>query len=225
MSRFRAGPDVRGDPEAGRLVISGTGRAGTTFLVRLLTHVGFDTGFADASDGYDPAIRAGMEIHPRPGDPPERIALLPYVVKDPQLCLYLAGVLDTTPLRIRRLIVPVRPLDEAAASRVHRGRLGHPRDLLWLAESTRPDVLRPPGALPRGDALVALQRAKLAEYLGELVALAVTRRIPHLLLDSKILFENPTRLYIMLEEDIPGVAIGEFLVAHRDVTAMYTEGR
>ena len=30
---------------ASHVVISGTGRAGTTFLVQLLTHLGLDTGF------------------------------------------------------------------------------------------------------------------------------------------------------------------------------------
>lgn len=217
--------EIRGKPEAERLVISGTGRAGTTFLVRVLTYLGFDTGYQDAEDGYDPNVRAGMETHPRPGMTPEQIGSLPYVVKDPQLCLFLPAVLDTTAFRVRRLIIPVRDLGEASASRVQRGRFGAPRSLLWLSERGRPEVFLPQGVPRAGEALLALQRSKLAEFLGEIVATAVTRGIRYVLIPSDVIFNQPSRLFILLEEDLPGTSMAEFLVAHARISEMQREGR
>ena len=52
-----------------KTLIIGPGRAGTSFLMRVLTRLGFDTGFTRDNDGYDEAggnmtnmIRAMMEI-------------------------------------------------------------------------------------------------------------------------------------------------------------------
>lgn len=44
-----------------QVIISGTGRAGTTFLIQLLTCLGFDTGFANVEAAIDPNCNAGME--------------------------------------------------------------------------------------------------------------------------------------------------------------------
>ena len=52
-------PDRRG-----RILISGTGRAGTTFLVQLLTELGLDTGYSDperVAMTYSEQARAGLE--------------------------------------------------------------------------------------------------------------------------------------------------------------------
>jgi hypothetical protein len=57
-------------------LISGTGRAGTTFLVVLLTRLGLDTGFAEETMMIDEIARAGLEhafIEPTS----------PYLIKSP----------------------------------------------------------------------------------------------------------------------------------------------
>jgi len=94
------------------IVITGTGRSGTTFLVELLTHLGFDTGFkADEIEGrISQVARAGLEHdirHPR----------CPYVVKSPFFCDYAGEVLARTDLRIEHIFVPIRDLHAAAESR------------------------------------------------------------------------------------------------------------
>ena len=71
------------------LIISGTGRAGTTFLVQLLTELGLDTGFKDAFSEFHANCNAGMEWNLRRED-------APYVVKSPELCEYLDEVLKTS---------------------------------------------------------------------------------------------------------------------------------
>jgi hypothetical protein len=91
------------------VVISGTGRAGTSFLVQLLTHLGLDTGFDIDSIELCPIARAGLEL-----DIHDENA--PYVVKNPYLCDSLEEVLASS-VRIEHAIIPVRQLDAAAASR------------------------------------------------------------------------------------------------------------
>ncbi len=70
------------------LVITGTGRSGTTFLVELLTYLGLDTGFDPVSvrSGIDPVAHAGLERDIRSDD-------APYVVKSPWFMEYAADVL------------------------------------------------------------------------------------------------------------------------------------
>jgi hypothetical protein len=101
--------------QSDHLLISGTGRAGTTFLVRYLAGMGLETHldlhgeaqwFEDANAGFeDPPI-------PLPG------TRLPYVVKSPWLCEMVDSVLNNPSIRLDAVIVPVRDLVEAVASRV-----------------------------------------------------------------------------------------------------------
>lgn len=97
----------------GRIVITGTGRAGTTLLVQLLTHLGEDTGFAsDLSRGYFEKARAGLEWHL--SDYPN----LPEVIKGPHFCDQIDEML-TLGITISHVIIPVRNFADAAASRRH----------------------------------------------------------------------------------------------------------
>ena len=93
------------------IIISGTGRAGTTFLVQLLTELGLDTGFPK-DQTIDANSRAGMELDLR--DPNS-----PYVVKSPWLCDYLDELLEAGEVVVEHAIIPVRDLYAAAQSRRH----------------------------------------------------------------------------------------------------------
>jgi len=110
------------------VIISGTGRAGTTFLVQLLTALKLDTGFGDINEMVEPNCRAGMEKNLR-----EETA--PYIIKSPWLCDYLDEILDEQPdIVIDRAIIPVRDLFSAAESRRHVVRTANSEldgDLLW----------------------------------------------------------------------------------------------
>ena len=97
-------------PPRHHIVISGTGRAGTTFLVQLLTALGLDTGFTDIDSGIDSNSNAGMEWDLRRPD-------APYIVKSPWLCDYLDEALDSGQYIIDHAIIPMRDLYSAAESR------------------------------------------------------------------------------------------------------------
>lgn len=101
-------------PEQPRILIAGTGRAGTSFLVRLLTRLGYDTGYSSHKDDFNPITRAGCEIitHGQRMDP-EAWLRMPRIVKSP----YLSLCIERIPVPIAHVFCPVRNLDEVAASR------------------------------------------------------------------------------------------------------------
>ncbi len=94
------------------VVISGTGRAGTSFLVELMTCLGLDTGFSpDSLQGKkDRTARAGLETDIRDED-------APYVIKNPHFCDYVDEVISRDDIFIEHVFVPIRDLNAAAESR------------------------------------------------------------------------------------------------------------
>jgi hypothetical protein len=119
--RLRSGRQL--DNTRHHVVIAGTGRAGTSFLVKFLGSCGLDVG--DTGLWIDNA-RAGLEHNLLDEDSP-------YVVKDPWLFNYLHEV-DMTSITVDALIVPIRDLFAAATSRVFQERL----DMANGEESLRP---------------------------------------------------------------------------------------
>lgn len=96
----------------GHTIISGTGRAGTTFLVQYFTAAGVDTGYTleEVLAKPDRVSNAGLErslTHPD----------LPPIVKSPWIADEIAAVLREGRLHIEAAIVPVRDLFAAAESR------------------------------------------------------------------------------------------------------------
>jgi hypothetical protein len=96
--------------EKHHVIISGTGRAGTTFLVQLLTVLELDTGYSDLTTNVFTNCQAGMEwdIHN-----PE----VPYIVKSPWLCDYLEEVLLKGNIVIDHALIPIRDIYSVAESR------------------------------------------------------------------------------------------------------------
>jgi hypothetical protein len=94
-------------------VIAGTGRAGTSFLVRFLDQCGLDT--ASSTDFYDIRSRAGLEHNLFDDN-------VPYVVKDPWFFTYCDDV-DPGAIAIDALLVPVRELMAASTSRILQERI------------------------------------------------------------------------------------------------------
>jgi hypothetical protein len=94
------------------VVIAGPGRAGTTLLVRLLDRVGLDIG--TPTWRYYEGAKAGLETDLLAPD-------APYVVKKPDLTWQLRGLFEAgtvDPASIEWLVIPLRDLSQAAASRV-----------------------------------------------------------------------------------------------------------
>jgi len=112
------------------IYIAGTGRAGTSFLVRFLTEAGLETTLSRRKDMafWDERAQAGLEESPGAISSND----LPYIVKSPALHL-VAGQLAAAPESVRAVIIPVRELGTSAASRTivqhQAAQSAHP----WLA--------------------------------------------------------------------------------------------
>lgn len=98
------------DGKRHHIIISGTGRAGTTFLVQLLTNLGLDTGYDPDSMPAVARSHGGLERDIRDDD-------APYIVKSPWLCDYIDEVVANPAIAIDHAIIPVRDLEAAAESR------------------------------------------------------------------------------------------------------------
>lgn len=105
--------DITGKMREGRVYISGTGRAGTTLLVELLTAAGCDTGFSptgtSSSNIYFKTARAGLELDLFDKDGPQ-------ICKSPYLCDQVDLVLKAG-IVISHVIIPVREFASSALSR------------------------------------------------------------------------------------------------------------
>ena len=98
------------NPIKSHILISGTGRAGTTFLVRLLGELGEDIGFLNPEQSIDPISHAGLEI--------DLLTIpLPRVIKSPFACEKLAVALERKLYKVDHCLVPMRDLFAAAESR------------------------------------------------------------------------------------------------------------
>jgi hypothetical protein len=101
-----------------KIVITGTGRAGTTVLVRILDALGLDTGIDSGKLlPYMPGVRAGLEC--RVDDPDA-----PTVVKDMTLGFRMREILESDEVSIAHVLIPTRQLDVAVASRVRAADYG-----------------------------------------------------------------------------------------------------
>ena len=94
------------------VVITGTGRTGTTVLIELLTHLGLDTGFSvdDLASKKDTQARAGLEHDIRSKD-------CPFIVKSPWFCDHADEVISRDDIVLKHVFIPVRDLNAAAESR------------------------------------------------------------------------------------------------------------
>jgi hypothetical protein len=184
------------------VIISGTGRAGTTFLVQLLGRLGLETGVGSAViTGVDPTANAGLECDIRRGD-------APYVVKAPHLCDTLDEVLTDGDIVVDHAVVPVRDLYAAAESRRH---------VVQRSNSHLPPQLLAGGLFGTDDP--AAQEAALATRLYQLIHTLAKHDVPTTLLHFPRLVEDPEYLFAKLQPVLPpGMEYVAFLEAFRDVS-------
>lgn len=176
-------------------IISGTGRAGTTFLVILLTRLGVDTGYTSETAVNNNIPHAGLDYGYIKSETP-----LPYVIKGPWLCVTLEDSLKRDPsLVIDCALVPMRDLKAAAESRVS------------VQEKTAGAQTEP--RLPGGLWLTAdptEQQAVLQEQLSNLIACLARYDIPLLLLWYPRLVKDPEYLYNKLKFLLGQTSFKEF---------------
>jgi hypothetical protein len=112
------------------LMIAGTGRSGTSFLVRYLASLGLETHLSRSENWHEEA-EAGLEdliLHG--GD-------LPYVIKSPWLYQHIDLVLSRKDIKLDGVIVPTRDIVEASVSRTTIEMQNTHRMLPFLADEAR----------------------------------------------------------------------------------------
>ena len=177
------------------IVIAGTGRAGTSCLVELFDACGFDTNRANL--GYFPEARAGFETDLSSPDAPE-------VVKAPYLSFALADLIrwGFDPQRVKVIIIPMRELDDAVASRLER------------FESSG---LGAPGGL-WGNERPSRQKSVIAEAVHGLFVTASRHNIPVVLLDFPGFVTDADQAWASLGPVLSDrVTREQFLVSHAAV--------
>ncbi|HEY2784441.1 MAG TPA: hypothetical protein VGJ05_05645 [Fimbriiglobus sp.] len=181
------------------VIISGTGRAGTTFLVQLLTALGQSTGYKDFS-AVAPNCDGGMESDLRKPD-------APYFVKDPWLCDSLGDILKNGDVVIDHALVPVRDLYSAAESR---------RD---VSRRTGPDVYAAFGPVVPGGCWPTdrqeEQESVLARKFYALLEALAAHDIPLTLLQFPRLAVDSDYLFRKLSFCLPKVGYDAFVRAFR----------
>jgi hypothetical protein len=98
-----------------KILISGTGRCGTTFLIKIFSFLGFDTGYTEAN--YKNYIfsncNSGME---------NSIDSIHEVIKNPLFIEEIESILKKKNIQIKFMIIPIRNYQDSAHSRKMNGK-------------------------------------------------------------------------------------------------------
>ena len=106
-----------------KVLITGTGRCGTTFLIKLFSFLGFNTGYN--KDNYNlsifPNCNSGME---------RKYEEDYYILKNPTFMSDIEKIIQDKSITIKNVIIPIRDLNISAKSRVKHG---YENGGLWCA--------------------------------------------------------------------------------------------
>lgn len=199
------------------LLIGGTGRAGTSFLVRLLDALGMDTHLGrrgDKASWFD-GVNAGLEDIMVEGGP----KVLPYVVKSPSLTEFVEPLLNREDIAIDGVIIPVRNLMDAAKSRCVQEVAAIHAKAPWMTK--QPQVWRTWGFTP-GGVLASTDPHDQAEILAvgffHLIDKLVAADIPIYFLSFPRMIYDPEYTYKRLRGCLPQTVTKEQVIsAHSSV--------
>jgi len=111
-----------------KILITGTGRCGTTFLIKLFSFLNYDTGFNKTN--YQESIfqncNSGME---------HEVTSPYYIIKSPYFLRDIAKIVSDPAIKIKLVIIPIRDFIQSAKSRVlHKNQFGGLWDATNLEE-------------------------------------------------------------------------------------------
>lgn len=198
-----------------KILIAGTGRAGTTLLMQILTELGYDTGFTDKYQDWRITVRAGMEmgypvkapltdefdveLETHIGEAKNKINALPKIVKSPSFSLHLGELLKKGVIEVEHVIIPIREVSKAATSRVNVNLplLPEPH-LYFLNEKDR----------------ITRQKVFLYFILGHLIEALVLNDINYTFVKYPDMVYNSQYCYNQLKRVFKDLDKREFMKAH-----------
>ena len=197
------------------VVITGTGRSGTTFLVELLTNLGLDTGFSpeNTSQLKDEVAHAGLERNIDDKD-------CPYIIKNPGFCDQAKDVLQRNDIIIDHIYVPMRDLHAAAESRRRVTRMNLSREgaktrmkRQWLqlcyGKQSFTDKIYDGGIIP-GPKTKKKQEEILFDRLYNLLLAASNSEVPVTFMHYPRITKDCSYLYAKLEGLLPDITYEYF---------------
>jgi hypothetical protein len=184
------------------IVITGTGRAGTSFLMQLLTKLGLDTGFSEENMQWHETARAGLEWDIRNEG-------APYIVKSPFFCEDADEVLQRGDIVIDHVLIPMRDLYAAAESRrlVFENTVSGMPLLQRLKARIKPPKV--PGGLVNTKSKRNQEQVLLRDLSRLLLVLAGTQ-IPVTLLQYPKLVKESAYLYEKLKPILGSISSEQF---------------
>lgn len=113
-----------------KILITGTGRSGTTFLIKIFSFLNFDTGYTkhNYKDFIHKNCNSGMERSFQENY---------YILKNPTFIIDMKKIIKDKNIKIKYVIIPIRNLKASAISRVKndRGKGG-----LWNATNLQTQI-------------------------------------------------------------------------------------
>jgi len=188
-------------PRRDHLLIAGTGRAGTSFLVRYLTGIGMDTNLArgGVAAHWDEDANAGFEDMPLINP-----TMLPDVIKAPWSFEFIQELLAHPAIRLRAAILPVRDLRDGASSRAIIERRAIYAHTDWMAAH---DTLWEKWGFTPGGIVFSLNAIDQARLLAvgfhHVVQQLVAAEVPLLMLSFPRLVEDADYLFNALRSVLP----------------------
>ncbi len=184
------------------LLIAGTGRAGTSFLVRYLAELGLDThlGRHGENPSWDEDANAGLEDAPFLTPDTD----LPYVIKCPWLYQFIDHLLTDETFVPDAVVIPVRDLVEAVTSRCVTEKRAIHQSAPWMSRFDRSweDWAHVPGGVIYS--LNPIDQGRLlAVGFHHLVQRLVVAGVPIIFLAFPRLTEDATYLFEKLRPILP----------------------
>ncbi len=195
--------EVNPNPWHDKLVITGTGRSGTTFLMQLLTAMNEDTGYGTPTATIQQDANAGMERVNTWSMTDDAVRALPRILKDPRLCLHLEEICARGHIP-GHVVWCFRPIDMVAKSRFECNRP-------WFPDDSLPDLHKVPrNKWPKWATLENQTRA-MAEVLGRLTSTLLRYEIKHTVIIFPGDMMNPNQLWRSFVGQMRRGSVAEYL--------------
>jgi len=194
------------------VVITGTGRTGTTFLVEVLTQLGLDTGFSkkEINSKKSKRARAGLEKDINDKD-------CPYIFKSPWFCDYAEDIIKHQDIIIEHVFIPMRNLHAAAQSRryVQKGS-GTNRSLIErIKNRIKPNGV-PGGLWHTGSPKSGKQEEILLKQLYKLLIALSDSTIPVTLMHYPRITNDCDYLFEKLKPVLKDITYESFCIAFKE---------
>jgi len=177
-----------------KIIITGTGRAGTSFLMILLTLLGLDTGFKiDDKNTFSLPNASGME---------RKIIAKHKILKSPTFMEDIEDIVQMPNIALKYVIIPIREYQASAKSRFENSEKNIWEGSLWGANT------------------VESQEAFYHKIMANYLKVMVQYDIPTVFIDFTRMIKDIKYLFDKLKPILPTnkITIKEFKIAYEDAT-------